>query len=1028
MSEFVDKPDSSGNSIFGIMFRLIIPLLLLLISTGLFADQRDIPNITGTLSLDFDHADVVYTNIKLYNADDNNLVYELNPDSTGRFTFSTNPGQYYISIEMFRPDLGKFTYPHKIQDINILTNSHLEDLGDIGLSRYNLSLVRVSSDTSLPYFKTPYHALNKIFNAVNSGYDGDSVKLFIHQGEYQLSSYPNLNYTNPANNSLKLKIIGLHDDDVYFEPTASSVSIYANRVNTTFENIKFMRPGTGDYKLSFTSGANAQYSFVSCHFGRTSSYSENVFSTTFSGLSGLSLNNCIVKYSNDIDAGSMRFLNCSDVLINSSYFIRNQARGGGAIYLENCEDVDISLCHFYANTATAYVCPNTQIGDANPGGAMYAVDSSEINIRKNCFKRNVTTGSGGPVYLHNISQFDISDNEFLFNEIDQVGLCNTHCDAVGFIYCVFTENDVFSGNVIHSGDDSGYVIGKDFIAMHYECSGTLNIDRGLFIKGDSFSDKKIVYSHLPVNLNFTNCIFKTIDIDAVFSSGYSNSEPASITVSHCMFDNEFEGVTSFNNTSCNVENMHLDSSYHPIWDETVISPCIDAGYGLDEDGTPADIGAYAAVDHRYWEYAFEDQADVERWHWVSYPILNTVTDGALYANEFFKDLLHTHVNHFGEDVPTYLEKIVWVKAGTIKKQILWDDFDRWWNYECMQHIVSSPQGYKIMLQTRLNPNFPQPVVLRHSGFKTPDHTEFPIYGNRENWIGYFCDDSRMPEDAFASIWDDITMIKAKDWSLFRIGESGDDQWHIVGRIMPLNLGDMVIVKTTEDHIFKWGENIPVPPRTKSSPQGFVYDEKEDYIPVYLTLTDEMVMQYEEVGLYVNGVCKGAVVVEENLEQISAYVASTDDLANGEVELTFVPRASKSALSLPKVKRVSHEQLMPKHTAAGANYQYFEINLADSKEKEEVPTLPNLGQNYPNPFNPNTTIFYSLPAASKVKLEVYNLKGQLVKTLVDEDIEAGIYNVNWNGKDSSGKPVASGVYFYRLSTPKYKQSKRMLLMK
>jgi len=117
----------------------------------------------------------------------------------------------------------------------------------------------------------------------------------------------------------------------------------------------------------------------------------------------------------------------------------------------------------------------------------------------------------------------------------------------------------------------------------------------------------------------------------------------------------------------------------------------------------------------------------------------------------------------------------------------------------------------------------------------------------------------------------------------------------------------------------------------------------------------MVMQYEEVGLYVDGVCKGAVVVEENLEQISAYVASTDDLANGEVELTFVPRASKSAASLSEVKKISHEQLMPKHTAAGAKYQFFEINLADSKEKEDIPALPSLEQNYPNPFNPNTTI-------------------------------------------------------------------------
>ncbi len=1024
MSEFVDKPDSSVNSIFGIMFRLIISILLLLISTGLFADQREIPNIVGTLSLDFDHADIVYTDIKLYNADSHNLVYELNPDSTGRFVFTTNPGQYYIAIEMFRPDLGKFTYPHTIQDINIPSNSHFEDLGVIGLSRYNLSFVRVSSDSSLPYFKTPYHALGKIFNAVNGGYDGDSVKLFIHQGEYQLSSYPNLIYTNPANNSLRLEIIGLNDGDVYFEPTASSVSIYANRVNTTFENIKFTRPGAGDYNLKFTSGTNAQYSFISCHFGRISSHSENIFSTTFSGLSGLSLYDCVVKYSNSKNTGSMRLLNCSDVLINSSYFIRNEAWGGGAIYLENCEDVETSLCHFYANTATEYTSPNgIQLG--YPGGAIYAVDSSGIKIRKNCFKQNLTTGSGGPVYLHNISQFDISDNEFLYNEAYQAGLSESHCDAVGFNYCAFTENDIFSGNVINSG---AYGSGNDFIAMHYECTGTLNIDRGLFIKGDSSTDKMIVLSYLPVNLNFTNCIFKTTDIDAIFSRGSSNSEPASIIVSHCMFDNEFEGVTSFNNTICNVENMHLDSSYHPIWDETVISPCIDAGYGLDEDGTPADIGAYTTVNHRYWEYAFEDQADVERWHWVSYPILNTVTDGALYANEFFKDLLHIHENRYGADVPTYLEKIVWVEAGMNMKTILWDDVNKIWNDECMQHIVSSPQGYKIMLQIRANTNFPQPVVLRHSGYKTPDHTEFPIYGNRENWIGYFRDDSRLPEHAFASIWDDITMIKAKDWSIFRIGESGDDQWHIVGRIMPLNLGDMVIVKTTQDHIFKWGENIPVPPRTKSSPQGFVYDEKEDYIPIYLTLTDEMVMQYEEVGLYVDGVCKGAVVVEENLEQISAYVASADDLANGEVELTFIPRASKSTPFLSENKRISHEQLMPKHTAAGANYHYFEINLADNKEGEDIPALPSLGQNYPNPFNPNTTISYSLPTASKVKLEVYNLKGQLVKTLVDKEIEAGIYNVNWNGKDSNDKPVASGVYFYRLDTPEYKQSKKMLLMK
>ena len=490
-------------------------------------------------------------------------------------------------------------------------------------------------------------------------------------------------------------------------------------------------------------------------------------------------------------------------------------------------------------------------------------------------------------------------------------------------------------------------------------------------------------------------------------------------------DDIYNPHVDYFNYECDPE---LNEYFQPMWDASTISPCIDAGYGFDEDGTPADIGAYTIGSHRYWEYTFEDQADVERWHWVSYPILNTVTDNALYANEFFKDLMHVHENSNYENVPSYLDEIIWLLAGEGEQSIYWVDNATGWYDHHFSHIVTSPQGYKIKLLLSSALDSTQHVLLKHSGYKTPNHTEFPIYGNMENWIGYFRDDSRMPEDAFASIWDDITMIKAKDWSLFRSGVPGSYLWTLTGRIMPLNPGDMVIVKTTQDHMFKWGENIPVPPRTKSSPQGFVYDEKKDYIPIYITLTDEMVMQYEEVGLYIDGVCKGAVVIEENLEQISAYIANADDLTNGEVELTFVPRASKSAPFLPEVKRISHEQLMPKHTAAGANYPYFEINLADNKEGEDIPALPSLGQNYPNPFNPNTTISYSVPTAGKVKLEVYNLKGQLVKTLANKEIEAGIYSVSWNGKDSNDKPVASGVYFYRLSTPGYKQSKKMLLMK
>jgi flagellar hook assembly protein FlgD len=88
----------------------------------------------------------------------------------------------------------------------------------------------------------------------------------------------------------------------------------------------------------------------------------------------------------------------------------------------------------------------------------------------------------------------------------------------------------------------------------------------------------------------------------------------------------------------------------------------------------------------------------------------------------------------------------------------------------------------------------------------------------------------------------------------------------------------------------------------------------------------------------------------------------------------------------------------------------------------------LSWNYPNHFNPTATIVYNLLEAAKVQLDIYNVKGQLVKTLVNAEMSAGMHSVVWNGRDSNNAAVASGVYFYRVSSPKATQTKRMLLMK
>jgi len=98
----------------------------------------------------------------------------------------------------------------------------------------------------------------------------------------------------------------------------------------------------------------------------------------------------------------------------------------------------------------------------------------------------------------------------------------------------------------------------------------------------------------------------------------------------------------------------------------------------------------------------------------------------------------------------------------------------------------------------------------------------------------------------------------------------------------------------------------------------------------------------------------------------------------------------------------------------------------------TPTEFSLHQNYPNPFNPNTTIAYELSEVAKVRLVIYNLLGQKVYTLVDEQKPAGSYTAVWDGKNETGITQASGVYIYRLvavsGENKFTETKRMLLLK
>jgi subtilisin family serine protease len=141
-------------------------------------------------------------------------------------------------------------------------------------------------------------------------------------------------------------------------------------------------------------------------------------------------------------------------------------------------------------------------------------------------------------------------------------------------------------------------------------------------------------------------------------------------------------------------------------------------------------------------------------------------------------------------------------------------------------------------------------------------------------------------------------------------------------------------------------------------------------------------------------------------------------------------------------------------SAMEKYQGMTTDIEDEDDKNNLPKSFCLNQNYPNPFNPSTTIAFELRAESKelkaphstkridrfltppksevlavnTSLKIYNIRGQLVKTLFEGDLPEGRYEVTWDGKDESGAKVASGVYLYRLKTAQGTITRKMILLK
>lgn len=151
---------------------------------------------------------------------------------------------------------------------------------------------------------------------------------------------------------------------------------------------------------------------------------------------------------------------------------------------------------------------------------------------------------------------------------------------------------------------------------------------------------------------------------------------------------------------------------------------------------------------------------------------------------------------------------------------------------------------------------------------------------------------------------------------------------------------------------------------------------------------------------------------------------------------FVPNSNRGDILLVvpygiefiDFKHYAHNFVWNSYRGNNFNTASF-IDPMTSETDEVVPILSNeLHQNYPNPFNPQTTISYTLKNSEFVTLMIYNIRGQLVKTITDGYRDAGSHTVIWDGVDETNTPVASGLYFYRIQTNSFSQTRKMMLLK
>jgi len=413
----------------------------------------------------------------------------------------------------------------------------------------------------------------------------------------------------------------------------------------------------------------------------------------------------------------------------------------------------------------------------------------------------------------------------------------------------------------------------------------------------------------------------------------------------------------------------------------------------------------------------------EGWNWLSFPrLIEQGSDNpGIYQQAYYDNGLPGLLWDADDEETsiTGFQKILGSRgADLIKIELIGEEFlDNNFNNMLFRH-----EGYKVKVEDGADPS-----AIVAAGERLPADYTFPLlYGvqNRgENWMGYFLPETIMCDDAIGNIyWNKVVSIKAQDWCYVNWRGFPDSDNYPSTRKRPLEYGEMYVIEFSEDiSNFKWNQNIvagPVEPFVRLEPQYFAYEEKVDYEVIdVLDIPTDVV----EIGVFEDDRCVGAVVTDEDAEQILVY---SDRMNRDETVFTFqlvYGRSSSVQLNNYTVYNAEVGDYVKGNIIAGRQ-DYSAIRF-ESGEPSDSPQVMRLLGNYPNPFTGETTISFSLTTNlhENARIEIFNIRDQKVDEIAIGKEQA---SVNWQTTNH-----ASGVYLYKLVVDgKSVDTKKMILLK